>query len=53
MKWVRGMAVATVTAVMVLAGFMYLASLNDGGDYTAAYGPHAGAPSGHRSALAE
>src|SRR5712671_288962 len=42
MKWVRGMALATVTAVMVLAGFIYLASLNDEGDYTAAYGPNAG-----------
>jgi hypothetical protein len=43
---------AVVTAVMVLVGFIYLASLSDEGDYAAAYGPHAGAPS-HISASAE
>jgi hypothetical protein len=53
MKWVRGMALATVAAVMVLAGFVYLASLSDAGDYAAAYGPDAGAPSRHISASAE
>jgi hypothetical protein len=52
MKWVRGMAMAVVTAAMVLAGFIYLASLSDEGDYAAAYGSDAGAPS-HVSASAE
>ena len=52
MKWVRGMAMAIVTAAMVLAGFIYLASLSDEGDYAAAYGSDAGAPS-HVSASAE
>lgn len=53
MKWVHGMAMAIVTAAMVLAGFIYLVSLGDEGDYAAAYGPHAGAPSAHVSASAE
>jgi hypothetical protein len=53
MKWVRGLTVAAVTAVMVLAGFVFLASLSDGNDYAAVYGSQAGAPSAHRSAAAE
>lgn len=53
MKWMRGLAVAAITAVMVMAGFIYLASLGAENDYAAAYSSHAGAPSGHRSAAAE
>jgi hypothetical protein len=51
MKRVHGMAWAALTAVMVLAGFMYWVSLSDDSDY--AYGPQAGAASAHESASAE
>ncbi len=52
MKWIRGLAVAAITAVMVIAGLIFLAGLGDESS-NSPYGSHAGAPSGPKSASTE